>query len=145
MTLVLHRSIYFGMSENRPDKISILRAKYLDAINVRQSEIKQFQVKLSVLDEVEADTQTVSEPVASGKLKYSGWKITKAIMDALQIIGGNGGVSAPEVRKYIVANGYKHSGAYLNATTNLTLRRLAKTEKIGTAKLGEKRVYMTKR
>lgn len=134
------------MAENKPDKTSILRARYLEAIGAKEAEIKQLRAKLGLLDEVEADLRAVSEPPATnGKLKYSGWPITKAIVDAVQTIGSNGGVTTPEIRKYIEANGYKHPGEYFNQTTRLTLKRLVASGRIDAGKAGDKPVYMAKK
>jgi hypothetical protein len=135
------------MAENKPDKIASLRAKYRDVI-------RRAQEKLAMLDEMEADFKSLPEPESpqlghipsrSTSSKYSGWKITRALMDAIQNIGTNGGVTAAELRKHLVDNGYKHEGKYFNQTARLTLRRLVKGEKIDSTTVGDRVVYMAKK
>src|SRR5438876_12154103 len=95
------------MADKSPDKITALRAKYFSTIKQREDEIRLVREKRKVLDEIEADVAKLGQ---SDSLpgKYSDSKLTKAILDAIQDIGRNGGVPATDVRNYIAANGYRH-------------------------------------
>jgi hypothetical protein len=123
------------------DRLDILRAKYLDAITVKEHEIRQLRDKLKILDELDSDCQKLTESPAPNKLKYAGSKLTKVIYDAVQNIGRNGGVSATDVRKYITANGYKHAGKNFDVATVIALSRMAERGDIQTEKVGNKRLY----
>ena len=81
-------------------------------------------------------------PTTTGK--YAKLKLTKAVLRAVQEIGGNGGVRAPDVRKYIEANGYRHPRKNVDVATFLALNRLTKQGKILSEKKEGKRVFMVK-
>ena len=129
----------YGMKNDRFD---ILRASYHESINAKQAEIRQIQQKLKLLDELEADVLKVSG-AQSQSGKYEGWKLTKALLDAVQIIGGNGGVTAAELRKYITTNGFVHRGKNFDVAVVIALSRLAdpKRHEILTEKKDGKRLY----
>jgi hypothetical protein len=133
-------------STMKADRLDALRAKYLDEINQNEVKNRQLRAKLVLLDELDADAQRLSDAPATNGAKYSGVKLTKAILDAIQSIGGNGGVAATEIRKYIAANGYKHPNPKnFPVATVVALVRLAKTEKINTTKTDGKRLFMAKK
>lgn len=123
-----------------------LRSRYLEQISTKEEEIRQLRQKLIVLKELEADA---SKPGASSDLeeKYNGWKLTKAVFDAVQTVGGNGGVPATEVRKYIAAHGYTHPNPKnFPVATVIALSRLAENEKISSTKTDAgKRLFMAKK
>jgi hypothetical protein len=126
------------------DRFDILRATYRESINAKHDEIRQLQAKLNLLDELEADSLKLSgAQVSTGK--YAKLKLTKALFDAVQTIGGNGGVTATELRKYITANGYKPLGKNFDVAAVLALNRLKDHEKISSEKIGGKRLYMVKK
>lgn len=126
------------------DRFDILRAAYRESINAKQSEIRQLQEKLKLLDELDADIQRLGD-AQSPSAKYANWKLTKALFDAVQTIGGNGGVAATELRKYIITNGYRHAGKNFDVAAVIALNRLAENEKISSEKINGKRLYMVKK
>jgi hypothetical protein len=137
------------MQANKLDRLAILRAKYKDAIASKEAETAQLREKLKLLDELETEAQSIvastgQRQQTNDSPNYGEVTITKAIMDAMQNIGLNGGVSASDIRKYIEAHGYKATEKYFNQTVSLTLRRLARAGKIDTAKVDERRVYKAK-
>lgn len=126
------------------DRFDILRATYRESINAKHDEIRQLQAKLNLLDELEADSLKLSG-VQSTTGKYTKLKLTKALFDAVQTIGGNGGVTATELRKYIATNGYIHPGKNFDVAAVIALNRLAENGKINSDKIGGKRLYMVKK
>lgn len=131
------------MNAKTGDRLGLLRAKYFDEIKVREEAIRTLREKLNLLDEVEADSRGI-DVVPSTTGKYAKLKLTKAVLRAVQEIGGNGGVRAPDVRKYLEANGYQHVGKNFDVATFLALSRLSKRGKILSDKKEGKRVFMVK-
>lgn len=131
----------------KPDRLNALRSKYLEEISQNEAKNRSLRDKLTLLDEVEADAQRLSDSPSTNGLKYHGEKLTKAVLDAVQNIGGNGGVAATEIRKYIAANGYKHPNEKnFPVATVIALTRLADTQKIVSVKTPEgKRLFMAKK
>jgi hypothetical protein len=127
------------------DRLDTLRVKYLEGINTRETEIRQLREKLKLLDEVEADSEKLSDNAPASPLKYSTTKLTKAIFDAVQTLGQNGGVSATDVRKYISANGYKHASKNFPVATVIALNRMAERGKIDSTKTDGKRLFFKKK
>lgn len=126
----------------KADRLDILRVKYLESINTKEAEVRQLREKLKLLDELDADAQKLSENPSTSPLKYSGMKLTKAVFDAVQTIGQNGGVAATEIRKYIAANGYKHPN--LNnfpVAVVIALNRMSERGVIGSSKNEGKRLF----
>jgi len=89
---------------------------------------------------------TVSVTASTNGAKYSGEKLTKALLDAVNSIGTNGGVAATDVRNYIAAHGYKHQNPKnFGVAAVIALDRLYKSEKIGSTKIDGKRLFMAKK
>ena len=66
------------------------------------------------------------------------------MLDGVQTIGVNGGVTATEVRKYIAAHGFRATGKNFDVGTVLALTRLADQGKI-TTELAHDQVFGMKR
>jgi hypothetical protein len=121
------------------------RVKYLKLINSNEEENRRLREKLKFLDELEADSQKLSDSSIGTTLKYADAKLTKAIFDAVQTIGRNGGITATNVRKYIEANGYKHPNVKnFPVATVIALNRLVKQGEIESVKIDGKRLYKQK-
>src|SRR6266852_1139343 len=116
--------------------IEKVKAKY-------QAQIRQLTERIKALDDLSANLDVI-EPTPIQPDKYAGWKVTQALLDAVQTIGLNGGATAAALRKHITANGYRHSGKYFGSTSLLTLKRLARTGRITSEGTGEERVYKPK-
>jgi hypothetical protein len=130
------------------DKLNSLRSKYLELISAKEAEIKQIRQKLSLIDELEADSHkfnnnglampsrpnlVLSAPATT--TKYAGMKLTKAIFDAVKAIGANGGVSATNIRNYIENNGYRHPNMKnFPVATVIALTRLVRRGEIESLK-----------
>ena len=132
--------------------VPFLRSKYEQCITQHETEIQKLRVKLEVLSDLEADSGNgVPAPPqqvnTNGDMKYAGWTITKAVIDAVKTIGAGRQVSAAEVRKYITNHGYQHTSKYFASTTVITLKRLAasKDGPIISEKIGDNRVYMARK
>jgi len=129
------------------DKIDILRAKYLESITTKESEIRVLREKLKLLDELDADAKKLSAANGSDNPpipRYQNWKLVQTLKDAVRTMGANGGVTASEIRKFISANGYKHGGQNFENATVTALNRLVARGLVVTDKQGGRRVYRKK-
>jgi len=122
------------------DPFATLRAKYREEIKFHQGEIAEIESKIKWLEKLSKD----AEGIPATSAKYAGVKLTEALLDAVCALGTNGGISAAEVRRYLVSNGYQHSGQHFKSTSLATLRRLAVENRIGKTMVNGIPHYMVK-
>lgn len=146
LTQVLFGSRTKGMNSTQPDKLEALRDKYREQISANEAQIKHLRDKLVFIEEILTDAKQLTfEPKQTDfPNRYSGWTLTKALFDAVQKIGGNGGVTAQDLAKYLTNNGYKHGNPkWFFSSAVLTLKRLSK-DRIISEKVDGRRVYKVK-
>jgi hypothetical protein len=146
LTTVLDESTGIDMANIRPDQLEALRVKYREQISASEAETKRLKEKLSLVDEISTDVKRLptGQATSGSSNQYSGWSLTKAIVDAVPRIARNGPVTGTEVMDYIKTNGYQHEGKWFYSSAILTLKRLAKAGTIITEKDGDRRVYKAK-
>ena len=134
------------VKNSEPDRLVQFRAKCMEEISLLEAKISSLRDKIKLLDEIQADSPKPSNGSDLDISKYSGMKLTKAVLDAVETIAVNGGVSATDVRKYVAGNGYRHpTPKNFPVATVIALSRLVKREKIESVKLDGNRRYMAKK
>jgi hypothetical protein len=113
----------------------------VEQIHIREEELKGLREKIKLLDELtqEAKAFDLFTPVNP---PYSKLGYTEAIKDAIEKIGGNGGVTSTKMAQYILSNGFPNKGKNFPIMVDQTLRRLADRNEIITEKTAEgRRIY----
>ena len=82
-----------------------------------------------------------AEPVVKNG-KYTGWKITPTLWDAINVLGKDRGVTNSELRNHIKAHGFVPPAQYFDSTVTVTLKRFVKQKKVRTYKENDTRFYM---
>ena len=133
------------MSHVHQDKLQLARAKFLEQIMTKETEIRALREKLALIDEVE-DLFKDSNKEPGSQQKYANMKLTKALLDAVQILGTNGGVAATDVRRYVEGNGYRHPNPKnFPVATVIALNRLGEQGKIISEKTDGRRLFKAKK
>ena len=128
----------------KPDRLKLLKNRYLAQITERERELVALRDKLKLIDELETDAKDIS-PVSNGALKYADWKdgVIGAALDAVNSIGGTG-ITTSQVAKHLKDNGFIAKGKNFLITVGIALNRLAEREKLRTEKRGSSRLFMPK-
>src|SRR5712691_7804724 len=106
------------------DKFQLLKSKYLEQVRTKERELSELKSKLVIIQELEAESETLNgSVVADGK--YQNVKLTDAVLDAVQTVGVGAGVSASNVAKHLISQGFPPNGKNFLVTVGTTLRRLA--------------------
>ena len=138
----------------KQNKHAQLRQKYLAKIAAAQAEMKAWQLKLSVLDDIENELEEAAEigdetlfskvvpPAdASNGKKYEGFTVTAAMLDAVSSIGQTTGVTPSEIAKYLIQHGISSTSRSLTNTIGTALGRQIARGKIKSAVVGGKKKY----
>jgi len=130
----------------KPDRLKLLKNKYLSQITEREKELVSLREKIRLIDELESDAEGLSVATAgNGGLKYSNGKygLTDASLDAVMTIGGDG-VAAPKVAKYLKDNGFEAKGKNFVISVGTALKRLAKRGEIHSERREGSRLFTPK-
>ena len=71
--------------------------------------------------------------------------LAKAVYDAIQQLGTNGGIAGAKLAKHLLAQGFVPQGKNFKTSVGITLRRLSEQERIATELKDGKRLYMVKK
>jgi len=125
------------------DTLQLLKAKYLEKLRVQERTLAALKEKVRLIEELEDEAEGLAATVAA-TTKYETLGLTKAVEDAIQTIGTNGGASVTNVGKHLLAQGFKPKGKNFFISVGQTLKRLAKSERISTKSEAGHRFYMPK-
>jgi hypothetical protein len=135
------------------DRLDVLKEKYLKQIDSKQAEISAIRQKLSLLDELKAEADSLNlfnAPIPTttkgDSLKdhpFSSTGLTDAVMQTVSWFGTKP-FSPPEMRKHLLEVGFKPSGKNFNVSVGTTLKRLAAQKRILIENLNGKTVYRAK-
>jgi len=127
-------------SSDKPDRLSLLRAKYVQAIREKKAELEALQVKVGLIDELEVESSTLKSSSASSNLgRYSSMSLTEATYDSVKELGKASTVA--QVKKHLLSNGFAPKGKNFAITLSMTLKRLHKQKKLMTDLQKGKRLY----
>src|ERR1035438_586324 len=108
---------------DKQDKFQMLKSKYCEQVREKERELSGLKSKLQVIQELEQESEALDETIpADGKYRKLG--LTESVLDAIQIIGASNGVSAADVAKYLVSQGYQPKGKNFKISVGTTLKRL---------------------
>jgi hypothetical protein len=120
------------------DRLDVLRKKYLKAVDYKLAEIDAIRRKISILDELsaEADTLNMPEmPVATPPKNadenghaFSPSGLTDSVLGALTAFGTKH-FTPPQMRDHLLKNGFKPKGKNFGVSVGTTLKRLAAKSK----------------
>jgi hypothetical protein len=132
------------------DRLEMLKARYLKQIEEKQAEIAAVKQRLLLLDELKAEADNlllIDSPMAPdprldplpGHLG-TGSGLTDAIINAAASFKGKP-FSPPEMRKFLLATGFKPSGKHFGVSVGTTLKRLAMQKRMLCETLKGRPVY----
>jgi hypothetical protein len=100
-----------------------LKRKYLEQLAQIEANAVAVRNKLSVLEELEGEQRQLKLNVDS--TKYAGKGLTESVLAAFSQFNGSG-VTASDLRKHLLAHGFKPIGKNLSTSIYITLNRLNK-------------------
>lgn len=108
---------------DKQDKFQMLKSKYLEQVREKERELAGLRSKLQLIQELEQESESLNEASpANGKYRELG--LTESVLDAIQSIGASNGVSATDVAKYLVSQGFQPKGKNFKVSVGSTLKRL---------------------
>jgi hypothetical protein len=139
--------------------ITTLRTKYLEQAKAKEAELAELRVKIAVLDELSVEAGELSSvknrdsahgrPAGSPKLDA---KLNQAVLRSgltnsvlIAITQDSSRLfSPPQMRDYLLANGFKPGGKNFGVSVGTTLKRLADQGRIMRETLNGKPVFKAK-
>jgi hypothetical protein len=138
---------------NTEDRLEMLKARYLKQIEEKQAEIAAIKQRLLLLDDLQAEADNlllIDSPVAPGSKMalrkgrpFTATGLTDSIISAAAAFNGKP-FSPPEIRKYLLATGFKPAGKHFGVSVGTTLKRLAMQKRMVSETLNGKPVYRLK-
>jgi hypothetical protein len=135
------------------DRLDMLKSKYLKQIDNKQAEIAAIRQKLMLLDELKAEADSlglfdaaitvVANTNGPKDHSFASTGLTDAVMNSVSYFGTRA-FSPPEMRRYLLENGFKPSGKNFAVSVGTTLTRLAAREKILASVVNGRTVYRAK-
>src|SRR6266404_6287298 len=124
---------------DKQDKLELLKSKYLERIRQTERDLTELKQKVLLIEELETESESLDVNSASaGAYRMLG--LTEAVLDAVQLLGSQTGVSSGQVAKHLLKEGFKPKGKNFNVSVGTTLKRLAKS-KITTELKDGRRLY----
>ena len=133
------------------DRLDVLKGKYLKLIETKQGEITAIRQKLSLLDELKAEadsltlfpTANLTENGKSKENQFAASGLTESVIKMASWFGDMP-FTPPEMRDYLLKNGFKPAGKNFSVSVGTTLKRLAERGIILSDKMNGKTVYKAK-
>lgn len=130
--------------DKQTDRLSLAQLKYQAEIRGYRAKIEELERKIAVIEEVKADASLDGAlPGLNGR--YGELGLTDAVKEALREVAPteSSPATGAQIRKHLLANGYKPRGKNFAISVGQTLSRLAERPKqrIKTALKDGQRVY----
>jgi hypothetical protein len=123
-----------------PDRLSLLRNKYFEALRAKKAEIEKLQQKITLLDELEVESAELKENFTlPSQGRYSDMSLTDAAYDAVKEIVGP--VTIAQIKKHLLEGGFVPAGNNFAISLAKTLKRLNDKHKLETDLNHGKRRY----